>query len=403
MANGKMNHSLIKRAAASSRSKSIPVIIQFRKGGKGASRLRELRVQVDKQLPLMHAVAAKVSKRMLERICRCKHIKKIYLDGRKKAALQVATPSVGSAIVRKRLGLTGRGVAIAVLDTGVYPHPDLVRPRNRIAAFRDFVNRRRKPYDDNGHGTHCAGDAAGNGRMSKGTYVGPAPRADIVGVKVLDRGGYGFDSTIIQGIDWCIRNRRRLNIRVLNLSLGGPAERTCANDPLCQAVEKAVRAGIVVIASAGNSGPRRGTIESPGISPSAITVGSVDDRRTVTQKDDRISRFSSRGPARGGRKKPDLVAPGERIVSLRSPGSLLDRSRPGQRVGKGYFTLSGTSMSSPLVAGAVAQLLQRRPGLSPRQVKRLLQNGAFPLNAKRSAMGRGELNLRFLGNHRPRG
>jgi serine protease AprX len=348
------------------------------------------------QLPMINSVASRVSMNCLKKMCSWHGIEKIYIDGIKKTSLYIATPSIGSTTVQKKQKLTGKGVNIAILDTGVYRHPDLTRPANRIIGFKDFINHRKMPYDDNGHGTHIAGDAAGNGWMSKGKYKSPAPEAGIVGVKVLDRNGDGYDSTIIKGIEWCIANRKRLKLRILSMSFGGTVNSSCADDPLCQAVEKAIKAGLTVVIAAGNSGPRRGTIESPGTSPSAITVGAVDDRRTLTQKDDRITWYSSRGPAPGGRKKPDLVAPGETIISLRAPRSKLDRELPYLRIAKDYFVLSGTSVSTPIVSGVIAQLLQRNPSLSPKQVKCILKKNTFSLNLKPNTAGCGEINARFL-------
>lgn len=349
-----------------------------------------------RRLPLINAVRLRVTMKGLRCMCSLKSIGKIYLDGIKKASLDFATPSIGSTALQKKRGLTGKGIRIAVLDTGVYPHPDLTRPVNRIVAFKDFVGCRKCPYDDNGHGTHVAGDAAGNGWMSKGKYRGPAPKAGIVAVKVLNRFGNGSDSTIIKGIEWCIANRKRLKLRILSMSLGGPAPGSLKDDPLSQAVEKAVRAGLVAVVAAGNEGPLPRTIDSPGNAPSAITVGAVDDRRTVREADDTPTFFSSRGPSRNGSKKPDLVAPGEAIISLRSPGSFLDRSLPWLRVGKGYFTLSGTSMSTPIVSGAVAQLLQKKPCLTPAQVKKTLKKHAFPLKYGMNTVGSGVIDMRFL-------
>jgi serine protease AprX len=348
------------------------------------------------QLPMINSVASRVSMNCLKKMCSWHGIEKIYIDGIKKTSLYIATPSIGSTTVQKKQKLTGKGVNIAILDTGVYRHPDLTRPANRIIGFKDFINHRKMPYDDNGHGTHIAGDAAGNGWMSKGKYKSPAPEAGIVGVKVLDRNGDGYDSTIIKGIEWCIANRKRLKLRILSMSFGGTVNSSCADDPLCQAVEKAIKAGLTVVIAAGNSGPRRRTIESPGTSPSAITVGAVDDRRTLTQKDDRITWYSSRGPAPGGRKKPDLVAPGETIISLRAPRSKLDRELPYLRIAKDYFVLSGTSVSTPIVSGVIAQLLQRNPSLSPKQVKCILKKNTFSLNLKPNTAGCGEINARFL-------
>ncbi|MCL6602870.1 MAG: S8 family peptidase [Paenibacillus sp.] len=384
------------------KSVSIPVIIQFQQK-LSPSCLESLQKHLEhhacpihRQLPLLNSVSSKVTVHCLIRMCSWNGVKKIYLDGIKKTSLYIATPSIGSTAIQKKKGLTGKGINIAILDTGVYPHPDLTQPVNRIVAFKDWVNHKKRPYDDNGHGTHVAGDAAGNGLVSKGKYKGPAPEAGIVAVKVLDQDGNGFDSTIIKGIEWCITNRKRLKLRILSLSLGGPVSTSCEDDPLCQAVEKAVRAGLTVVVAAGNRGPGRSSIESPGNSPLAITVGAVDDRRTLVQSDDRITSFSSRGPVHGGRVKPDLVAPGETIVSLRAPCSQLDREFPFLRIGKKYFVLSGTSMSTPIVSGAAAQLLQRNPSLSPKQVKAILKRNAFRLKLGPNTAGSGEINVRFL-------
>jgi len=381
---------------------AIPVIIQFKQGVTSAA-LRTLRkklgphsLPVIQRLPLHRSVSSRVSPKCLEIMRGCSEIGRIYLDGIKKTSLNIAAPAIGSTAVQKKNKLTGKGIHIAILDTGIFPHPDLTKPVNRIIDFKDFINHRKKPYDDNGHGTHIAGDAAGNGWMSRGKYKGPAPEAGIVGVKVLDRDGSGYDSTIIKGIEWCIQNRKRLKLRILSMSFGGPAFSPCKDDLLCEAVEKAVQAGLTVIIAAGNSGPGRATIESPGISPSSITVGAVDDRRTVVQADDRITWFSSRGPTPCGRKKPDITAPGESVISLRAPLSRLDRTFPHMRVGKSYFILSGTSISTPLVSGAAAQLLQRTPSLSPLQVKAQLKKNAFRLRLGVNTTGSGEINMRFL-------
>lgn len=400
--NKPLQHKVRKTSASESKSATVPVIVQF-KHTITPSRIRMLKKHlgvhsfpVRHRLSLVNAISSSVSLKCLERICSCTEIHKVYLDTIKTASLNIATPSIGAAALQKTKGLTGKGIHIAIIDTGVYPHPDLTRPFNRIIAFKDYINHRKKPYDDNGHGTHIAGDAAGNGWASKGKYKGPAPEAGIVGVKVLDRNGDGYDSTIIKGIEWCIRERKRLKLRILSMSFGGPVNTSCKDDPLCQAVEKAVQAGLTVVIAAGNSGPGPKTIESPGISPSAITVGAVNDMRTLTQRDDRITFYSSRGPAPGGKVKPDIVAPGESVISLRAPGSQLARLSPQESVGKFYYRLSGTSISAPIVSGAAAQLLQRYPAMSPCQVKASLKKNAFRLGLKPNTAGSGEINVRFL-------
>ncbi|TVY10336.1 S8 family peptidase [Paenibacillus cremeus] len=384
--------------SAGGKGQHLAVIIQFHRTsrfGRQAEGLRQclgvLSARRPVGLQMIRSVAVRLPEEGLRRACRLPQVRYIYKDRTKHALLHGATPAIGAAAAQ-RSGFTGKGIGIAVLDTGVYPHPDLTRPRNRLAAFKDFVQGRVMPYDDNGHGTHCAGDAAGNGLLSKGKYRGPAPEAEVIGVKVLDASGNGSDSMIIRGIQWCLQHRRRYGIRVLSLSFGGPAASSSARDPLCQAVTRAVRKGLVVVTVAGNTGPRRGTITTPGVSPLALTVGAADVHGTT------VPSFSGRGPAKGGGTKPDLVAPGVGITSLRAPGSVLDRMLPSARVGRRYFTLSGTSMAAPITAGAAAQLLQRFPKLTPAGVKRALKRHAIRLRRGygKNVQGSGLLNMRFL-------
>ncbi|MCE1245454.1 MAG: S8 family peptidase [Firmicutes bacterium] len=331
----------------------------------------------------------------------------------------------------------GEGVTIAVIDTGIYPHPDLISPENRIVAFVDFVNGKKIPYDDNGHGTHVAGDAAGSGMMSDGLYKAPAPKAKLIGLKALAGQGGGKTSDIIKAIEWCIKNKEKFNIRVINMSLGHTASEDYQNDPTDQAVKKAYEAGIVVVAAAGNEGPGPSTVGAPGDSPHAISVGAADDMNTPDPKDDKIANFSSRGPTPGGLMKPDLVAPGVAIISTLSPGtgaettsermtnlketmkwfsqmpdealvrvpdeslrllgladSTIEKWKSDPKlarkeikrlfnatlslplVDKTYTGMPGTSMASPFVAGVVAQMLSANPNLKPYEVADILKSTA---------------------------
>jgi len=264
--------------------------------------------------------------------------------------------------------------------------PQIVRPtvQNFVAifgalglalgfAFKDYVNRKTWAYDDNGHGTHVAGCAAGNGARSKGRYTGSAPKANLVGLKVLDKHGSGNLSDILAAIQFVIDNRKKFNIKVMNLSLGATGKHSYKNDPLCQAAEKAWAAGIVVCAAAGNSGPGSGTVSTPGIDPVIITVGAENTRRTIRINDDIIARFSGRGPTADRLTKPDVVAPGVNIISLRAPGSTADKQQAGSRVGKSYFVLSGTSMATPICSGIAALMIHKKPGITPDAVKRALK------------------------------
>ena len=274
------------------------------------------------------------------------------------------------------LNCTGKGVTIAIIDTGIHPHKDLA---GRITGFVDFINKRPDPYDDNGHGTHCAGDAA----SSSTTYMGPAPEANLVGVKVLDKMGSGSLDTVMQGVEWCIQNNAdssKQKIDIISMSLGATAQNYAEenDDPMVHIVERAWEAGIVVCVAAGNEGPNYGTIASPGISDLVITVGALDDKNTSdTREDDDVASFSSRGPTKYYNvTKPDLLAPGVNIVSLRSPNSYLDKLQKSARVDNDYFVLSGTSMATPICAGVVALIKQSNPKLTPNQVKEMLKSGA---------------------------
>ena len=277
-------------------------------------------------------------------------------------------------------GTTGRGVTVAVLDSGVAADPDLVEPTNRILASVNFADER-LVSDPGGHGTHVAGIVAGNGGRSDGQFIGVAPEANIVDVRVLSRTGSGRISSVVRGIEWVLAHRTAYNIRVLNLSFGAPTPTSYRTDPMSAAIEIAWRRGLVVVVAAGNGGPGRDTVASPGIDPYAITVGATDDNGTITPRDDTLAPFSSWGSA-DSNAKPDLVAPGRRIISLRVQGSALDLLYPDRVVvlpnGSTYLRLSGTSMATPVVAGAVALLLQRRPSLSPDQVKALLVGATQP-------------------------
>ena len=231
--------------------------------------------------------------------------------------------------LRKTLGLkrsdVGYQVGVAIIDSGISPIDDLAP---RIQAFYDFTNGgvavRTSPRDEYGHGTHIAGLIAGSGVRSNGKYVGTATSARLIGLKVLDANGGGYTSDVIAAVDFATANKTALGIDVLNMSLGHPIYEPSATDPLVQAVERAVRAGIVVVVSAGNHGTNPTTgeigyagITSPGNAPSALTVGSMRHRATASRLDDEVSPFSSRGPTwYDGLVKPDVVAPGHNIVAV---------------------------------------------------------------------------------------
>lgn len=303
-------------------------------------------------------------------------------------------------------GVTGAGVGVAVVDSGIASHSALA---DRVVASVSFVTGDPRVTDAYGHGTHVAGIIAGAARPAARVTTayagGVAPGVHVVNVRVIGAAGRGYTSDVIAGIDWVIANRARYNIRVINLSLGHPVMEPAATDPLCQAVARAVGAGIVVVASAGNDGRSPdgrtvlGGITSPGNSPFAVTVGALNTWGTADRSDDTVAEYSSRGPARFDMTvKPDIAAPGTRIVSLEASGSYLPSAHPSvHSAGSGrnaYMRLNGTSMSAPIVTGATALLLQGTPGLGTAQVKLALQAGAtYVRDGGLMGAGAGSLNI----------
>jgi serine protease AprX len=302
-----------------------------------------------------------------------------------------------------QLGYSGVGIGIALIDSGVNAnHPDLQSTQrgggSRVVYSQSFI-----PFldasDQFGHGTAVAGLLAGNGNVSNGWMRGAAPRANIINLRVLDANGAGTDSAAIAAIQRAIQLKNTYNIRIINLSLGRLISESYTLDPLCQAVEQAWKAGIVVVVAAGNNGRDNtmstsgyGTITAPGNDPYVITVGAMNTHATDTVSDDTITSYSSKGPTLVDHViKPDIVAPGNRIVTLLASGSTLDRLYPANRLspseygsnsGTVYYTfMSGTSMAAPIVSGSVALMLEYIPNLTPDQVKaRLMKTAAksFP-------------------------
>lgn len=308
-------------------------------------------------------------------------------DDAARAVDDAAIETVKAPIVWSSKGLTGKGVTVAVIDSGVADHPDLA---GRIVARVDLTGEG-SSGDPGGHGTHVAGLIAGDGAASKGQWTGVAPQANIASVRVIDATGHAKLSTIFAGLQWVLRNRSTYHIRIANLSFGGAALSGYQNDLLASAVEMLNFSGLTVVVSAGNDG-RLGasTITTPATDPFVITAGADDTNGTAGLKDDSVAKWSSRGPtAFDGIAKPDLVAPGRRVVSLRVAGSTLDTLYPQLQVtAKGaktaqYFTLSGTSMAAAIVSGVAALYLQRHPAATPREVKAQLTATAHPLHDAR--------------------
>lgn len=377
------------------------------------SQLTALGGDVVRHLPIIDSLAVRIPTRNLAKLAELPYIAHLSSDGMVGKNDEFIVEHSGADVANSQYGLTGNDVTVAVLDSGVRAcadFNDLRQGTARLVTSPNFASDS-GVNDTCGHGTHVAGIIAGNGASSTGkqffrTFTGIAPRAHIVSIRVLDSNGQGTVSGVIAGMQWAIRNRNKYNIRVMNISLGHPVNESYTTDPLCQAAEAVLQSGIVVVCAAGNEGRQQdtvdanldnegygtayGTIQSPGNDPFVITVGATKSLDGIRDHD-RIATYSSRGPSRlDFVLKPDIVAPGNRVISLNANASYLDNAYGGANqipwtdystatvTGSSakYFRLSGTSMSAPVVSGAVALMLEKEPRLSPYSVKARLMVSA---------------------------
>jgi serine protease AprX len=278
--------------------------------------------------------------------------------------------------------LTGRGVTVAVIDTGIAGNmPDFKKPDGTSRVLESVVTNpsATTAEDRYGHGTHVAGIIAGNGYgrdstdKQYGQYLGVAPDANLVSIKAGDDAGNATVLDVIYGLQFAVDHKADYNIRVVNLSLESAQAQSYLTDPLDAAVEAAWNSGIVVVAAAGNRGTAADAVSyAPGNDPYAISVGGVDDAGTKATSDDDYASWSSVGTTQDGFAKPDISAPGAHIVSTLSPKSQFSTLCPSCIVGMNYIRAGGTSMAAPVVAGVAALMLQRTPSLTPDDVKTIL-------------------------------
>ena len=365
---------------------------------------------------------AEIDNRAFADLARHPQIARISIDHPVFPTLDRTGAATAASLASQAFGATGRGIGVAVIDSGITAwHDDLylTNPRTpdanpRVVHFKDFTTEgssniwaSEQPFDEYGHGTHVAGIVAGNGFDSGGARTGIAPEAHLIGLKVLDAEGNGYMSNVIAAIDHAIAVQDLYNIRVINLSVASGVFESYATDPLTLAARRAVDAGIVVVAAAGSLGANAngaaqwGGITSPGNAPWVLTVGAGSHEGTPHRSDDTLAPFSSRGPTWiDFSAKPDLVAPGVGTESLSDPSStlyttqadyLLDGVRRARD--KPYLSMSGTSMAAPVVTGTVALMLEVNPALTPNAVKAILQYTAQTREgASLLAQGAGHLN-----------
>jgi serine protease AprX len=390
-------------------SPSIDVIVE---GGSATVDAIAARYNLVVKKRLKSGAVLQVTAGQLDALQRDGDVDKLSGDVKIRSSMAVTNEAIGADQVWAGHpgvpALSGKGVAVAVLDSGISSTHQAVK--GRVIASVDFTGG--DGVDRFGHGTHVAGIIAGQaGRTADTQHLqGVAAGAYLVSLRVLGDDGSGTVSNVIEAIDWAIDHQKQYSIGVLNLSLGAPVLQPYRDDPLCKAVERAVAAGIVVVASAGNFGKTAdgrvvfGGITSPGNDPYVMTVGAVDTHATAARSDDTVASYSSRGPTRYDMVvKPDLVAPGSHIVSAEAAGSYLSRTLPERHVsGTGtsaYIQLSGTSMAAGVVSGAAALLLQEKSWLTPADAKAVLQLSSTFLATGLLTSGAGSLNALAAANY----
>ncbi|MGB6775338.1 MAG: S8 family peptidase [Terriglobales bacterium] len=380
----------------------VTVIVQYRQMPSSSS-LKAMQLggaAIRYQHHTIHAVTMRVPASMLAQLANDPNVAYVTPDRQLSMTANPATEEFATAVeanvAAAQYGFDGTGVGVAVIDSGIAAHPDLnnASGTSRVVYSQSFVLLDSTTSDKFGHGTHVAGLVGGSGASSgtangyAATYAGMAPNVNLINLRVLDQNGLGTDSQVIAAIEEAITLKNTYNIRVINMSLGRPVFESYTLDPVDQAVEAAWKAGIVVVAAAGNNGRFGltngfGTIGVPANDPAVITVGATMTEDTATRVDDKIASYSSKGPTVVDHiVKPDLVAPGNAQVSLRAAGSTMDVLYPQYEVTSTngtskYFVLSGTSMATPIVSGAVALMLQQTPSLTPDQVKARLMKTAW--------------------------
>jgi serine protease AprX len=393
-------------AAPAAHARPVEVVVAGAHGHSGrAERLvHRLGGHVHGRLRIIDGFTASVPRCALPRLRRSGAVRSLSRDSRlhvsgtadpgadQAAATTAFLRTATGARVLDENQLAGAGVDVAVIDSGVVPVGSLGEP-GALVTGPDFSNERRIPtldgMDTFGHGTHVAGVIAGSDPLTG--YAGVAPAARVVSIKVAGADGATSLAQVLRAYEWIYRRRDDggLNVRVLNISLGVDNPDGYGRDPLAWASERLWRAGIAVVAAAGNDGPDSGALDLPAADPYVIAVGATDGQGTDDPADDTVADYSSHDAGR----PPDVVAPGTRIVSLRVPGSTLDTEFPAARIGDQFFRGSGTSQAAAVVSGLSARLLGQRPDLSPDQLKLLLRRGAVDLGEPAAAQGAGRVDV----------
>ncbi len=369
------------------------VIVQAIDSARAASAVRSVGGQVTHELPIIDAVGARMTAAQLEMLQRLPGIRRVYADREVKTAGKAYSTFYPTLVRADRLhaeGIMGTGVTVAVVDTGLYAGSagdgavtQNVYGQNRVLHRYDAIYgltfpNAIYPADGYGHGTHITSVIASS-KQSGSLYNGVAPNVNLMVVTAFDNTGVGTYANVIRAIDHVVQYRAQYDVRVMNLSFSAPPRSHYWDDPLNQAVMKAWQAGIVVVTSAGNTGPAAMTIGVPGNVPYVVTVGAMTDHYTPTQlDDDYLASFSATGPTMEGFVKPEVVSPGGHLVGLMDTQSLLAQTHPAYKNQGSYFTMSGTSQAAAVTSAVAALVLQAHPELTPDDVKCRLMASARP-------------------------
>jgi serine protease AprX len=349
--------------------------------------------RIDYEVPIARSVVAHVRSDRLDDLRMLVHVHRdvamrVQSSSFDAGSLVTAFPSVVGA-TEAWPTITGKGIGVALVDTGVAETPDLA---GRVVASADLTPEQNF-VDTYGHGTFMAGLIAGDGTSSGGRYIGIAPGAHLMSVKVAGADGATNLGRVLYALQLVAHSRVRFNTRVLLLALSSTQTIAPEEDPLTVALEALWAYGVFVVVPAGNTGPGPRTITSPGIDPVLMTVGAVDDHGTASTSDDTVPDWTAQGPTVFGHAKPDVAAPGRSLVSLRAPGSTVDRANASARVEDAYFKGSGTSMSAAVTAGAAALVLQADRGLKPSALKTLLASRANAVAGETARVGAGVIDV----------
>ena len=376
--------------------KTVSIIVVFRQNVDNIieGRLKRMGMKIKYTLPFINGVCGTIPVSRFGDLCGMLEIDKIYHDA--KAYLMGMSPkteeAVEQAVRTKTSYLNGKGVTVAFVDSGVYPHPDLVRPRNRIVDFRDFVNGVDAPYDDNGHGTACIG--AGFGASVDGRFRTVAYETNIVCAKAFDKFGAGFYSDILASLQWILDNREKHKTKIVVLPFG-TSSFSKNFDILSRALEKVWNNELFVCTCTGNQGPHDSSITSPGVSPYGYTTAAC----SALELPPRAAQFSGRGPVYFKCDKPDAIMPGVAIDTLNTDTSYMPKYKGAtgsSSLSVLYTQYSGSSISASLTAAAAALAYQKLAHLKPDDIRSVLKTCAISINEVRNVQGAGIINVKKL-------